>query len=99
MPTVNDAARITTRDGAVWRTCVGCGLPAPLAPEVDSCPACRRPVRHDVTGWDFAHRYAGVLGRIEAWAVLIPHVSDAERLDHIRDALTHLDHSTAREVA
>jgi hypothetical protein len=96
MPTVNDAARITTRDGSVWRTCAGCGLLAPLPPDVDTCPGCRRPIRHDVTGWDTVHRYANVLGRVKAWAESIPHVPDAERLDHIRQELAKLDNPSER---
>ena len=40
MPTVSSAARVTARDGAVWRECVGCGLIAPLAPDVDHCKYC-----------------------------------------------------------
>jgi len=97
MATVVDAARVTTPGNTVWRTCTGCGLLAPLASHVDRCPVCDRPgerefaQRHTATGWEFAHRYAGLLGRIEAWAVRIPDVSDAERLDHIRQALTALD--------
>src|SRR5690242_16964071 len=40
MPKVVDAARVTTRDGAVWRECAGCGLLAPLAPDVQHCKDC-----------------------------------------------------------
>jgi hypothetical protein len=96
MPTVSKAARLTTRDTAVWRTCIGCGQLAPLPPEVDHCCYCDRSDVNDATdrharfGWELAHRYAAVVGRIEAWAVLISHVSDAERLDHIRQALSGL---------
>jgi hypothetical protein len=32
--------RVTSRHGAVWRECAGCGLLAPLAPEVDRCDGC-----------------------------------------------------------
>jgi hypothetical protein len=97
MPKVVDTARVTTRESAVWRTCSGCGLLAPLPPGIDRCPVCDRPAtrdfadRHTSAGWERAHRYAGLLGRIEAWAVLIPHVSDAERLTHIREALAALN--------
>src|SRR5260221_544290 len=35
MPKVVDAVRITTRPGAVWRACAGCGSPAPLPPAGD----------------------------------------------------------------
>jgi hypothetical protein len=95
MPTVADAARVTTRDNAaVWRTCTTCGHLAPLPPTVDRCAACDQPAAAGTvsarTGWDFAHDYAAMMGRIEAWAVLIPNVSDAERLTHIRQALTSL---------
>ncbi len=40
MPTVVHAARATVKDGAVWRTCAGCGLLAALPPDVTYCPAC-----------------------------------------------------------
>lgn len=46
--------------------------------------------RHARSGWELAQQYAGLLGRIEAWALLIPDVSDAQRLDHIRHALAGL---------
>jgi len=100
MATVVDAARVTTPGNTVWRTCAGCGTLTPLPPTVDRCPICDRSdsriavERHAATGWESAHRYAAILGRIEAWALLIPDVSDAERLDHIRDALTALDQDT-----
>ena len=98
MPTVVDAARITARGAAVWRTCSGCGL---LSPTTDRCLGCRRPVTdvvtdHRVTGWDFANLYATLLGRIDAWAGLIPDVSDAERLCGIREVLKALDDSHPR---
>jgi hypothetical protein len=32
--------RVTSRHGAVWRACAGCGVLAPLAPEVDRCDGC-----------------------------------------------------------
>jgi hypothetical protein len=76
MPTVNDAARITTRESSVWRTCIGCGVLSSLPPEVTRCPNCPQPVprdtieKHALAGGVAAHRYAGALGRIEAWAVL-----------------------------
>ena len=98
MPKVVDTARVTTPKSAIWRTCNGCGLPAPLPPGADRCTGCDRPVaditaleQHALAGWERAHRYAAVVGRIEAWAVLIPDVSDAERVAHIRQALTDLD--------
>jgi hypothetical protein len=40
MPTVSKAARVTARAGAVWRTCGGCGILAPLPPDVDRCGDC-----------------------------------------------------------
>ena len=40
MPTVNDAARVTTRDNAIWRTCPACHRLAALPPQVDRCPSC-----------------------------------------------------------
>ena len=94
MPTVVDAARVTTKANTVWRTCTGCSRLAPLAPGIDRCPDCTPPAstnEHPAdAAWDHAHRYAAAVGRIEAWAVLIPDVSDAERLAHIREALTEL---------
>lgn len=46
MPKVVDAARVTTKDDAVWRECVGCGRLAPLAPDVHHCEDCNAaPVR------------------------------------------------------
>jgi hypothetical protein len=80
MPTVNDAARITAKQSAVWRTCGTCGLLLPLPPDADVCPVCT----NQSTALD---RYATALGRIDAWANVIPHASDAERLEHIRSAL------------
>ncbi len=41
MPTVSNAARATTKDGAVWRTCTTCGVLAALAPDVEQCTACQ----------------------------------------------------------
>lgn len=43
MPTVSEVARVTTRDGAVWRACTGCGVLAPLAPEMNRCEQCTNP--------------------------------------------------------
>ena len=40
MPKVVDAARITTRAGVVWRSCVGCGSLAPLGPAEHHCRDC-----------------------------------------------------------
>jgi hypothetical protein len=41
MPTVSNAARITSRDGTIWRTCGGCGTLAALPPDVDRCATCQ----------------------------------------------------------
>jgi hypothetical protein len=41
MPTVSNAARITSKDGAVWRTCTGCGALAALPPDIDLCAGCQ----------------------------------------------------------
>ncbi|GAA3335458.1 hypothetical protein GCM10020358_03860 [Amorphoplanes nipponensis] len=104
MPTVNDAARITTRDGAGWRTCGGCGLLAALPPAADQCPGCDRPTATDARPapdvWEIAHRYAETVGRIQAW-VDMAHRSDAERLDNIRQFLADLDrfHAARRKGA
>ncbi len=40
MPTVVNSARVTTRDGAVWINCDGCGVLVALPPELRRCPAC-----------------------------------------------------------
>jgi hypothetical protein len=41
MPTVSNAARITSKDGAIWRTCGGCGALAALPPDINLCAGCR----------------------------------------------------------
>jgi hypothetical protein len=41
MPTVSNAAQITSKDGAVWRTCTGCGTLAALPPDLDRCTSCQ----------------------------------------------------------
>ncbi len=41
MPKLVDAARVTTRDGAVWRTCGSCGVLAAMPPEITICDLCR----------------------------------------------------------
>ncbi|MEU4220866.1 hypothetical protein [Actinoplanes sp. NPDC026623] len=98
MPTVNDAARITTSSRAVWRTCGGCGLLSALPPDADKCPSCDRPSSADAQPvpdvWEVAHRYAETMGRIQAWADML-HASDAERLDNIRRFLADLDRFNA----
>ena len=40
MPKVSEVARVTTRDGSVWRPCVGCGVLAAMAPEANRCDTC-----------------------------------------------------------
>lgn len=93
MPKVVDAARVTTPRNTTWRACTGCEQVQPLRTGVDRCPICTesdaRQVleQHALNGWGHAHRYAALVGRIEAWALLIPDVSDAERLDCIRQAI------------
>ncbi len=51
MPTVSELARVTTRDGAVWRACTGCGLLSAMAPEHVRCDNCKEPVRPARRGW------------------------------------------------
>jgi hypothetical protein len=68
MPTVSDAARITSKDGAVWRTCGGCGTLAALPPNLERCAGCQpdadtgslRP-EHFASGDLFEIRMAGCL--------------------------------------
>ena len=93
MPTVMDAARITIRDNAVWRTCTGCTLLAPLTPDVDRCADCTNPAPVDpaADAWRRMNRYAEAIGRIQAWATMPGQVSDGTRLAKIRDALAVLD--------
>ena len=94
MPKVSDVARVATRDNAIWRTCAGCELLKSLPPTVGRCTACADPDarhvlnQHAQIGWEKVYRYATLVGRIEAWALSIPNISDAERLGHIRQALT-----------
>ncbi|SDZ46586.1 hypothetical protein SAMN05444365_1208 [Micromonospora pattaloongensis] len=40
MPTVSKAARVTTKDDAVWRTCPTCGQLAAMAPGALVCDSC-----------------------------------------------------------
>ncbi len=40
MPTVAEAARVTTPDSAVWRTCTTCGHLAALPPDERRCESC-----------------------------------------------------------
>jgi hypothetical protein len=37
MPTVAEAARVTTSAGSLWRTCIGCGRLAALDPDQTHC--------------------------------------------------------------
>ena len=41
MPTVMQAARITTPAGSVWRACTGCGRLTAMPPGEIDCPGCR----------------------------------------------------------
>lgn len=43
MSTLFASVRITTGAAAVWRTCGGCTVLAPLAPDQTRCRDCRRP--------------------------------------------------------
>jgi hypothetical protein len=99
MPKVVDAARVTTRVNTVWRTCSGCDQIKPLRRGVKRCATCTQVLeRHALNGWEHAQRYAALIGRIEAWTLLIPDVSDAERLDHIRQALATFDQVVPAEA-
>ncbi len=40
MPRLSETARLTTRDGAVWRPCAICDTFSPLPPGHEVCPAC-----------------------------------------------------------
>jgi hypothetical protein len=91
MPKVVDAARVTTKDGAVWRHCTTCDTLAPLAPDAGHCPTCVpvpevEPEPVDA-GWERAYRYAELVGRIQAWAEAIPGVPDDVRVAKIRQFL------------
>lgn len=96
MPKVVDAARVTTPANTVWRNCSACDQLTALGDGVELCAICGPAATIEVirqyarNGWKFALRYAALIGRIEAWAVLMPDVSDTERLDHIREALATL---------
>jgi hypothetical protein len=52
MPKVTDAARVTTREGSIWRECPGCGRLVAMAPEALLCDGCASsaPVR-SAGGW------------------------------------------------
>jgi hypothetical protein len=53
MPKVSEVARITTRDGTIWRPCVTCGVLAAMAPENNRCDSCTdidAPARPKLTG-------------------------------------------------
>lgn len=41
MPRLRDTVRVTSPESAVWRVCAGCGLLAPLPPELDRCDDCQ----------------------------------------------------------
>ena len=40
MPKVSDAARVTTKDGAVWRECPCCARLAAMPPDAILCDEC-----------------------------------------------------------
>ncbi|WP_229076057.1 hypothetical protein [Actinoplanes sp. DH11] len=92
MPKVSDAARVTTKDNTVWRTCTGCSRLKPLPDQADRCDSCatEKPPAATGSGWDIAYDFAELVGGIQAWAEEITDVTDAERLDHIRHLLKTL---------
>jgi hypothetical protein len=109
MAKVVDAARVTTPSNTVWRTCIGCSQPTPLPNGIDRCDDCEDRADQEAlqealrepepTGWEYASRYARAIGCIQAWALLIPNVTDAERLDHIREALATLEQADTTAVS
>ena len=93
MPKVVDAARVTIPTNTMWRTCTGCAVLAPLAPDTDRCPNCTAapvPVDPAARAWQRINQYAQTIGRIEAWATMPAEITDAARLAKIRDAVTAL---------
>lgn len=109
MAKVVDAARVTTPSNTVWRTCIGCSQTKPLTADIDRCDDCEDRAdqealeeglrEHALTGWEHVHRYAGAIGRIEAWALLIPNVTDAERIASIREVLATLNAGDDKAVS
>jgi hypothetical protein len=71
MAKVVDAARITSRDGTVWRTCSICGTLGALAPDIETCPACVVPAAVDI------RRLVGVLAAASVREVRTVHTSAA----------------------
>jgi hypothetical protein len=93
MPKVVDAARVTIPTNTIWRTCTGCAVLAPLAPDTNRCTDCTAaPPLADpaAQAWQRINRYAQTIGRIEAWATMPGDITDAARLAKIRDAVTAL---------
>jgi hypothetical protein len=103
MPTVVDAARVTTSPSAVWRICTGCGWLAPLPPEVDRCERCTSgpdtSVDPAAEAWERIYRYAETIGRIQAWVCSndMHGVTPQVRLAKVREALANLDRELGRE--
>ncbi|MEU4564898.1 hypothetical protein AB0F72_41510 [Actinoplanes sp. NPDC023936] len=90
MPKVVDAARVTTRDNTVWRTCTSCSELKPLLDDIERCAECTAPKPSTAAeaGWQVAKHYAELVGRISAWTdEKIPGFSDTERLAQIRRLL------------
>ncbi|GIF41922.1 hypothetical protein [Actinoplanes xinjiangensis] len=105
MAKVVDAARVTTPSNTVWRTCIGCSQTKPMTADIDRCDDCEDAAdqealrEHALSGWEHVNRYAGAIGRIEAWAVLIPNVTDSERIASIRDVLATLNAGDDKAVS
>jgi hypothetical protein len=99
-----DAARVTTRCGAVWRTCPACGTLAALAPDAKVCDTCVAEMPVPVR----AHRstvaavsapavtavrdlYAGVPSDVVRVAALVEIAAAAANLARTVVKLRHLD--------
>lgn len=77
MPKVSDAARVTTRSGAIWRECTGCGVLAATTPADPACPACTSAPAADVRA------LAGLLAAAAINDVRNVHLSQAPDLARI----------------
>lgn len=51
MPKVSDAARVTTKDGAVWRECPCCARLAAMPPDAILCDECTGEIRPTQGTW------------------------------------------------
>jgi len=104
MPKLVDAASVTTRDGAVWRTCASCGALAAMAPEVKVCGSCgtdapvpdraQRAVVAAVTGPAVSAArdvYLGVPSDVVRVAALVEIAAVAANLARTVVKLRHLD--------